>query len=71
MNAFYWQLAGDFRVIIHDERRGRSRDSFVQSHGVSRKFVQRFAFSAQLNHVDAALNHLLGDVSNIGLFDVA
>ena len=46
MHAFYWDPAGDFRVIIHDERRGRSRGDFVQPRRVTSKYVERFVFSA-------------------------
>jgi hypothetical protein len=43
----------------------------VQPGGESSKFVDGFSFSAKLNQINAAFDHLLRDASDIGYFNVA
>jgi hypothetical protein len=58
-------------MIVHDQWRQGPGCYFVQPGGESSKFVDGFSFSAELNQINAAFDHLLRDASDIGYFNVA
>jgi hypothetical protein len=43
----------------------------VQPRGATNEFAERFPFTAKLNHINAAFDHLLHHASGLGFFDIA
>jgi len=59
--AVHPNFSRNLSMIVHYQRDRTPRSDLVERRGDIGKFVHRFAFSAQLNHIDAALDHLLRD----------
>ena len=65
VHAFHWNSCRDLGVVIHDQRRGRSRCNLVQLAGKIDNFAHRLPFPAQLNKIDIPFDHCLDHARSV------
>ena len=62
---FHWHLSRNLSVIVHNQRRRRSRCNFMERARKIDKFFDRLLLPAQLHKIDIAFDHRLGHARNL------